>query len=279
MGSNNQYLKVGYQGDIGSFSEEAMYEYFTKIKENKKYNNFEDLFIALNDNDIEYAVLPIENSSTGSIRQVYDLLNQYDFYIVGEECIKIEQHLIGIKGTCIDEIKEIYSHPQGFEQSSQFLKKYNEIRLIPYLNTAISAKYISSINDKKKAAIASKRAANVYDLEILRENINDISDNYTRFIIIGKKIEYCMESNKISILLSIKNEAGSLYDILRSFSINDINMIKIESRPDKNTPWEYLFYIDFEGNLQEESVKSALKLINENSNHYKLIGCYKSKKL
>ncbi|RDY25699.1 bifunctional chorismate mutase/prephenate dehydratase, partial [Romboutsia weinsteinii] len=143
MGSNNQYLKVGYQGDIGSFSEEAMYEYFTRIKENKKYNNFEDLFIALNENEIEYAVLPIENSSTGSIRQVYDLLNQYDFYIVGEECIKIEQHLIGIKGACIDEIKEIYSHPQGFEQSSQFLKKYNEIRLIPYLNTAISAKYIS----------------------------------------------------------------------------------------------------------------------------------------
>ena len=152
-------LKVGYQGVIGSFSEEAMHKHFSSIKNTKNYETFEELFIALKNEEIDYAIAPIENSSTGGISKVYDLLKIYDFYIVGEECIKINQHLIGVKGATINDIQEVYSHPQGFEQSAESLKRYENIKLIPYLNTAISAKLVSDLNDKTKAAIASERAA------------------------------------------------------------------------------------------------------------------------
>lgn len=270
---DNDYIRVGYQGDIGSFSEEAMNKYFNHI-ESRSYKNFEDVFNAIDRGEIEYAILPIENSSTGSIRTVYDLLNKYDFYIVGQECIKIEQHLIGVAGSTIYDIEEIYSHSQGFEQSSGFLKKYNHIKLIPYLNTAISAKYVSSLQDIKKAAIASKRAAEVYGLEVIKEKINDIADNYTKFIIIGKNIEISKKCNQVSILFSIEHKVGSLYDMLKNFEEHNINMIKIESRPDKSTPWEYLFYVDFEGNLEEINIKKALGLVKEKSRYYKLLGCY-----
>ena len=166
-------VKIGYQGVEGSFSEEALRKYFNSYDSIKNYEEFKDVFNALENNYIQYAILPIENSYTGAITEVYDLLVKYNFYIVGEECIKIDQNLMGISGTNIDEIEEIYSHPQGFEQSRGFLSRYDKIKLIPYHNTAISAKLVSDLKDKKKAAIGSKRAANIYGLSILKENIND----------------------------------------------------------------------------------------------------------
>ena len=179
-------VKIGYQGVEGSFSEEALRKYFNSYDSIKNYEEFKDVFNALENNYIQYAILPIENSYTGAITEVYDLLVKYNFYIVGEECIKIDQNLMGISGTNIDEIEEIYSHPQGFEQSRGFLSRYDKIKLIPYHNTAISAKLVSDLKDRKKAAIGSKRAANIYGLSILKENINDKKDNHTKFIIIGK---------------------------------------------------------------------------------------------
>lgn len=154
---NLSNIKIGYQGVKGSFSEEAMIKYFGENHKNTNYEEFEEVFIALKSNEIDYGILPIENSYTGAITNVYDLLVKYGFYIVGEECIKINQNLIGIKGTKISDIKEIYSHPQGFEQSREFLSNNNKLKLIPFHNTAISAKYISELNDKSKAAIASLR--------------------------------------------------------------------------------------------------------------------------
>ncbi len=267
-------VKIGYQGVEGSFSEEALRKYFNSYDSIKNYETFKDVFNALEKNEIQYAILPIENSYTGAITEVYDLLVKYNFYIVGEECIKIDQNLMGIEGTNLDDIEEIYSHPQGFEQSRGFLSRYNNIKLIPYHNTAISAKLVSDLKDKKKAAIGSKRAAKIYGLSILKENINDKKDNHTKFIIIGKELKYDNDSNKISVVFSLEDKAGTLYKLLRHFAENNINMIKIESRPNKHESWNYLLYVDFEGNLNDTLVKNALELIEKNSGYFKIIGNY-----
>lgn len=267
-------IKIGYQGVRGSFSEEAMIKYFGENHTTTDYEEFEDVFLALKNNEIDYGILPIENSSTGAITTVYDLLVKYGLYIVGEECIKIDQNLIGVKGSKLEDIKEIYSHPQGFEQSSEFLSKQNNINLIPFHNTAISAKYISELNDKSKAAIASLRAAKIYGLDVIQKEINDKDNNHTKFIIVGRKLESSKECNKITVVFSLDDKAGTLYNLLRHFAENNINMIKIESRPSKNELWQYLLYVDFEGNIENEDVKKAIKLIEEKSEYFKLIGCY-----
>lgn len=273
--SEENKIKVGYQGVCGSFSEEALIKYFKNYDEVKNYEEFIEVFEALKNNEINYGVLPIENSYTGAITEVYDLLVKYNFFVIGEECLKINQHLLGVEGTIIENVKEIYSHPQGFAQSKGFLNKLTDIKLIPYYNTAISAKYVAEIKDNTKCAIGSKRASEIYGLEILKENINDNKDNYTKFIIVGKKLKYNIECNKISIVFSLEDKAGTLYNLLRYFAENNINMLKIESRPNKNTSWKYLLYVDFEGNLEDISVKNALNLIEKNSVYFKIIGNYK----
>lgn len=271
-------IKIGYQGVKGSFSEEAMIKYFGENHTTTDYEEFEDVFVALKNKEIDYGILPIENSSTGAITTVYDLLVEYGLYIVGEECIKIDQNLIGVKGSKLEDIKEIYSHPQGFEQSSEFLSKQNNLKLIPFHNTAISAKYISELNDKSKAAIASLRAAKIYGLDVIQKEINDKDNNHTKFVIVGRKLESSKECNKITVVFSLDDKAGTLYNLLRHFAENNINMIKIESRPSKNEPWQYLLYVDFEGNIENEDVKKAIKLIEEKSEYFKLLGCYEGVK-
>lgn len=266
--------KVGFFGAPGSFSEEAMIKYFGNIENPNDYDEFEDVFLAVKNDEIKYGVLPIENSSTGAISQVYDLLYKYGFYIVGEECIKINQHLIGIEGTSLDNIKEVYSHPQGFEQSTDFLKKYSGWKLIPFHSTADGVKLVSDLNDKTKAAIASKRAASIYDLEIIKENINNRSENSTRFIIISKNLETDPSCNKVSVVFSLEHKAGTLYKLLRHFAEKNINMMKIESRPMEKGAWKYFLYVDFEGNIDSEEVATALKLIEQSSAYFKLIGAY-----
>ena len=267
--------KVGFFGVPGSFSEEAMLKYFGNIENPNAYDEFEDIFLAVKNDEIKYGILPIENSSTGAISQVYDLIYKYGFYIVGEECIKINQNLIGIKGTTLDTIKEVYSHPQPIEQSSEFLKKHSHWKLIPFHSTAVSAKLISDLKDTSKVAIASNRAANIYGLDIIEANINNQSDNSTRFIIISKSLETDESCNKVSVVFSLEHKAGTLYKLLRHFAENNINMMKIESRPMEKGAWKYFLYIDFEGNIESEKVVIALKLIEQSSAYFKLIGGYK----
>lgn len=266
---------VGFQGVPGSFSEEALIESFGTFTKAKNYSEFQDVFEALKNDEILYGVLPVENSSTGGISEVYDLLRKYGLYIVGEKCIKVSHNLLGIKGSTLDEIKEVYSHPQAFEQSSTFFKAHMNLKQVPYYNTATSAKLVSDKNEVSIAAVASKKAAKLYNLEILSENINYNSSNYTRFIIIGKKLQITKNSDKISILITVPHKTGSLYNILSSFAENNLNMMKIESRPIEGTPWEYFFYIDFEGNLDDKKIQQALYIIEKNSSYFKLLGNYK----
>lgn len=271
--------KIGYQGIKGSFSEEAMIKFFEGNYEAISYDKFEDVFVGLQKGEIDYGILPFENSCTGAITAVYDLLLKYSFYIVGEECIKIKQNLLGVKGAKLKDIEEIYSHPQGFEQSKNFLKEHQELKLIYFHNTAISAKYISDLNDRSKAAIASTRAAKIYGLDIIEKEINDNETNNTKFVIISKNLELTNDCNKMTATFSLDNKAGTLYNLLRHFAENQINMVKIESRPSKNRLWEYVLYVDFEGNINDENVKKAIGLIEEKSEFFQLLGCYKKKEI
>ena len=270
-------LKIGYQGVKGSFSEEAMISFFGENNKSLNYERFEDVFISLKNDEIDYGILPFENSCTGAITSVYDLISKYGFYIVGEECIKINQNLVGVKDATVDDIKEVYSHPQGFEQSKNFLRNHEDFKLIYFYNTAISAKHVSKLNDKSKAAIASSRAAKIYNLDILAKNIHDNNNNHTKFVIISKNLESSKESNKITVSFSLENRAGSLYNLLGHFVKNNLNMIKIESRPSNGELWEYVLYVDLEGNINDEKVKNAINLIKEETRYFKLLGCYKKK--
>jgi len=183
---------------------------------------------------------------------------------------------MGIKGSTLDNIKEVYSHPQGIEQSMEFLKGYKQWKLIPYKSTAKSAELVKERQDKTLVAIASAKAAEIYDLEILQRNVNSNATNMTRFVVIGKEIESNAQSNKTSLVLSTTHKAGSLYHVLKHFAENNINLLKIESRPIKDKPWEYFFYIDFQGNTNDDKITSAIKLIKKNSHYFKILGNYTS---
>lgn len=267
---------VCYQGVPGAYSEEALIASFGEKAKRVNVKEFEDVFKKLRDDDIDYGILPIENSSTGSISEVYDLMRKYGYYIVGETSIKVDQNLLALKGAKLSDIKEVYSHPQGLKQSAEFLSDHKDWNLIPYSNTAKSAKLVSESNSIYKASIASKRAAEIYGLEVLVPSINYNNNNYTRFIIIGKELEINEDSNKVSIVFSAPHKPGALYGALSYFAENNLNMQRIESRPVIEKSWEYFFYIDFEGHLQDKNLRKAIVEIEKNSTYFKLLGNYKS---
>jgi len=270
---------VGYQGVQGSFSSQASMELFG---ENVKYINrkhFEDIFESVDNDEIDYGVLPIENTSTGAISEVYDLLLKYPFHIVGERSILVKHNLLGVAGAKLEDIKEVYSHPQAYQQSSAFFKDHEDIQFVPYHNTAISAKYICEENNKTKAAIASKNAAEIYNLDIIAEDINHNSKNITRFIVISKNNINSPLCNKTSIVTCTPHTAGALYKVLGFFAENNINLVKVESRPIIDKPWEYSFIVDFEGNIEDENIKLALEKVEDFSIYYKCLGSYESHRI
>jgi chorismate mutase/prephenate dehydratase len=272
---NTKTQTVGFYGVTGSFSEQALNEYFSGKVNQKSISEFEDIFLELSYGKINYGVIPIENSSTGAISEVYDLLNKYNFYITGEKYLKISQNLMGIRGSTLDDIKEVYSHSQGLKQSMEFLKGYKEWKLTPYQSTAKCAELVKNKQDKSLAAIGSTKAAEIYDLEILQKDVNSNTTNMTRFVVIGKQMESDEQSNKISLVLSTTHKAGSLCHVLKHFADNNINLLKIESRPIKDKPWEYFFYIDFEGNINEKKIITVIDLIKKNSGYFKILGNYR----
>ena len=273
-GENHSALTIGFQGLPGSYSEQALREYFGHQIAGVSLPSFEDVFEALAAGKIDYGVLPIENSFTGGIADVYDLLCRYGFYIIGEKGIQVDHHLLSLPGAKLEDIREIYSHPQALQQCSAFLRAHPQWNLISCTNTAVSAKTISEMGSLTKAAIAGRRAADLYGLTILRIGINNNIFNYTRFIIIGRKLEGRKESDKVSLAVAIAHEPGSLYKVLSHFAQNGLNMLKIESRPIRDKPWEYLFYIDFEGNLAHPAVSKAVRDIERDSAYYQLLGNY-----
>jgi chorismate mutase/prephenate dehydratase len=272
---------VVYQGVPGSYSYNALKNFFSlryNLEDINKINveNFEDVFVALKSEKVKYGILPLENSSTGGISDVYDLIRNHNFFIIGERKIKVEHNLLGIKGSKIEDIEEVYSHPQGIQQCKKYFDNYPHLKLRPYTNTAASAKYIKESNDIKKAAIASMDAKEIYDLDILSSNINYNENNYTRFVVISKDMELSNKADKVSVVLSVQHESGALYNVLKVFWKHKLNMLKIESRPIQDTPWEYFFYIDFHGNIKDNLVKNAVEEMRNESSYFKVLGNYEA---
>ena len=267
--------RVGFQGVPGAYGEEATYSYFRGAwSELIAHDSFEDVIEALLEGRIDYGVLPIENSSAGEVFDTYDLIKEHQLYIIGEQTIKIEHNLLGLQGARIEDIKEVYSHPQGLSQTKAFLKKHGHIEQIPYINTATACQHVAELKDPTKAAIASKRAASIYGLEILAPNIHFNRNNSTRFIVLANKMHITDSCDKISLVFNTSHTSGSLYNILGHFAYNGLNLLKIQSRPLLDKKWEYYFFADLEGNLQDVNVLIALSKIKEECPYFKVLGNY-----
>lgn len=264
--------KVVYFGEKGSYTEQAMKECFKEDVITFEELTFKGIMEMINNGEVDYGVLPIENTSTGGIGDIYDLLVQYDNYIVKDHIIKIEHALLGLQSAELGDIKRVYSHPQGLQQSSVFLEEHKDIRPIQSFSTSYGAKKILEDGDISKGAIASLNAAKHYNLKVLKKNINNFNKNSTRFIIISNRMEFIKEAGKISVCFELPHESGSLYDILSHISYNDLNMTNIESRPIENRNFRYRFFVDFEGNLKDSAVRNAVKGMNAEANNFKILG-------
>lgn len=265
---------VVFQGVPGAYSQMAMFQYFGEEIESTNVGTFCEAMETIKEGKAEYAVLPIENSSAGSVTDIYDLLVEFDNYIVGEQIIKVEHALLGLPESTISDIKTIYSHPQGLMQCAKFLEEHETWQQISIANTAIAAKKVLDDQDKTQGAIASKTAAKFFHLKVLREHLNFSNSNETRFIIIANKKMFLHDAKKISICFELPHESGTLYNILSHFIFNNLSMTKIESRPLQGRNWEYRFFIDFEGNLSDSAVKNALLGLKEEAINLKVLGNY-----
>lgn len=265
---------VSYGGIKGSYGEQALLQYFGNV-EQRSFKTFKEVVDSVVRGDADYGVLPLENTSTGGILEVERLLEGENIYIVGETIVQVSHCLLGLGD--IEDVRTVYSHVQGFEQSREFLRG-RDYKEVPYFNTAISARFVAESGDKSLAAIGSRRAAEVYGLKILAENINYNLENFTRFVIIKKTGELEASFDKISIQVVVDDEEGSLLRVIKSITENRLNMVKIASRPIIGKPFEYIFSIEFNGNLGEKRVKKALKEIAENSVLLNFKGNYKGVK-
>ena len=265
--------RVVFQGAEGAYSQAAMVQYFGEQVNSFHVDTFRDAMIAIDEGSADFAVLPIENSTAGVVSEIYDLLVEFENYIVGEQIIKIEHCLMAVPGTKMEDIKTVYSHPQSLMQSARFLKDYNW-QQISMQNNAFAARKVAQDKDKEKAAIASAYAAELYGLEVLKRGVNQSSTNSTRFIIVTNQKIFLENAGKVSICFEVPHESGALYHMLSHFIYNNLNMNRIESRPIEGRNWEYRFFIDFDGNLSDSSVKNALRGLREEARNMKILGNY-----
>lgn len=265
--------RIGYGGTIGAFSHIAAMQLFPN-HHLQAYTTFEEIVKAVETNELEYGVIPFENSFTGEVVETSDILRDYNVYIHDMYDLKITQNLLGIQGTKLSDIKEVYSHPQGLSQCSLFLKGF-DVKTVAYPNTALAAEYVSRKNDKSKAAIASIETAKLFNLEVIEENINTSSDNTTRFIVISKKLKE--EGNMFQMLFTVNNETGALANAMNCIAKHHFNMKSIKSRAIPNEPWSYYFHVEIEGNLASEEAKIMLKDLKKDCIDLKLLGGYTKK--
>ena len=266
--------KVVCFGFEGSYSEEACEKFFDDKCEKRYVSAFGEAFDILISGGADYAVLPIENSSTGMIAEVMDLLAEKKLYIIGEEYIPIRHCLMGIKGTKLSDIKKLYSHEQAFLQCPDFIKKLGAVECISHYSTALSAKSVAQMNDTTVAAIASERTAEIYGLEVLAENINSVDCNTTRFVVISTRPEISNEASKVSIVFNLDHKSGELYRVLSGFARGGLNLLKLESRPVREKPFEYKFFADYTGNLKDNEVRAITENIAQETRNLILLGNY-----
>ncbi len=267
-------IRVVYQGVEGAYSHAAMREYFGKDVNCFHVRKWRDAMEAIAEGAADYAVLPIENSSAGIVADNYDLLVNFENYIVGEQVIKCEHALLGLPGTELSQIKKVYSHQQALSQCEEYLDRHREWQQIPFDNTARAAKKVAEDKDPTQAAVASHFAAEYFGLEVLADHIYYNKANSTRFIIVTNQRIFRRDAKKISICFEVPHYSGALYNILSHFIYNNVNMSKIESRPIPGQNWEYRFFVDFDGNLNDSAVKNALRGIREEAINMKILGNY-----
>ncbi|MNR88643.1 P-protein [compost metagenome] len=267
---------VAFQGEPGAYSEVAVLQLFPDAR-SLPSATFQKVFDRVESGEAAWGVLPIENSLTGSIKENYDLLAERSVTLVGETVVPVQHCLMALPGQTLDDIREVLSHPQGLEQSSAFLGRMN-VEQVPAYDTAGSAKLIRQQERRGAAAVASRRAAEIYRLEILAERIQNQADNFTRFVAIalpGKTPPFDLAApRKSSLILGLPNVPGALYHALGVLARRDIQLTRLESRPNRKKPWEYLFYLEFEGDLQSPRIAEAMAELRQSEASIVPLGSY-----
>ncbi len=269
---------VAFQGEPGAFSGEAARKLLGQSTALKPCETFEKMFTEVESGSCDYCLAPIENSLFGSVYQNYDLLLKHNLRIVGETSLRIVHNLIAAPGTRIEDVRRVYSHPVALGQCVKFLSGQTEIRSVAAYDTAGSVKMIMESRESGAAAIASAAAADVYGAQILVPGIEDDQANFTRFLLLAREDAGAPTptgADKTSIVFSLENRVGSLYRAMAVFALRDIDLMKIESRPLVGRPWEYSFYLDFIGAIDEPHVRNAMAHLGEFATSVKILGCYK----
>ena len=266
-------VRVVFQGAEGAYSQAAMHQYFGDAVNSFHVDTFRDACCAIEEGSADFAVLPIENSTAGIVNEIYDLLVEFENYIVGEQIIKIEHCLLGVPGGRIEDIRTVYSHPQSLMQSARFLSEH-DWKQISLPNNAFAARKVAEEKDPSQAAIAGEYAGRVYGLEVLKKPVNQSDTNSTRFIIITNQKIFRKDAKKVSICFEGLHKSGSLYNMLGNFIYNDVNMLMIESRPIEGRSWEYRFFVDVEGSLGDPAIRNALLGISEEAVSMRILGNY-----
>lgn len=269
--SFDENSRIGCYGVKGSNSEEAAFKIFGKRKM-AYFHEFEDVFQAVESGKLDYGVVPVQNSNTGSISQTYDLMKKYNVYINRMTRVSIRHCLASSNAVSISDVKTVYSNPQAIMQCSDFLHE-NDLRAVQFASTAASAKYAAK-SERKIAAICSERCAQMYKLNILARDISNTEQNYTRFICISGKFLKEKSADHISVELSLPDEKGSLSRMLTKFRVAGLNLLKLESRPQKKGNFDVDFYLDFEGSTSDEKVSALLKALSSGLNEFKFLGNY-----
>jgi len=264
---------IAFQGEIGAYSEEAAFQFFGPAVQVKPLESLDAVFKAVEEREVPYGVVPVENSLEGSISRVYDLFLNSSLKACGEIELRIMHCLIANPAASLDSIRRVYSHPQALGQSQVFLRHLNA-ELVSTYDTAGSVKLIKEQSIKDGAAVASARAAEIYGMKILARGIEDNPENYTRFFILAREDSPPTGKDKTSIVFSVKHRPGALFSALKEFADASINLTKIESRPTRQRAWEYNFYVDFEGHREDKAVKETLRRVEALSLFLKVLGSY-----
>jgi prephenate dehydratase len=268
--------RVAIQGERGAFSEVAALTLLGEEIEVVPCPTFESLFRAPEDQGATYVLAPIENSLVGTVLRSQDLLLESDLGIVGEVIIPIEHHLIGIPGSSLASVQVVESHPVALAQCERFFAAHPGIRRVAADDTAGSVRQVMSLGDPTRAAIASRRAAELYGGVILREHLQDHRENYTRFLLLGRSPALAAPADKLSLSLRVAHRSGSLLQALEPFARRGINLLKIESRPIHGRPWQYRFHLDLAGSLETPEVGAALDELRQRADEVRVLGCYPS---
>lgn len=264
---------VACQGIDGAYSNIATERLFT-LSNIMYFKNFEGVFNAVEKGLCKYGVLPIENSIAGSVNTVYDLMREHNFHIVKSIKLRIQHSILSKKGVKLEDVKEIISHEQAINQCSKFIKSLGDVKVTVCANTAIAAKMVAESDRCDVACISSKECTGIYDLELLRSNVQNADNNFTRFICISKDLEIYKGANKISIMMTVPHESGSLNKILNKFSTLNLNLTKLESRPLENTNFEFMFYFDFEADLHDKEILNLITELDNEAQDFIFLGNY-----